>query len=57
MSLTRGVPRATGSAPDVSAAEGRQGSGRDLLASTVADLEGPLESRTRALALRRFLIE
>jgi 23S rRNA (adenine2503-C2)-methyltransferase len=31
--------------------------GRDLLASTVADLEGPLESRTRALALRRFLIE
>lgn len=30
---------------------------RDLLASTVADLEGPLESRTRALALRRFLIE
>ena len=29
---------------------------RDLLASTVADLEGPLESRTRALALRRFLI-
>jgi 23S rRNA (adenine2503-C2)-methyltransferase len=31
--------------------------GRDLLASTVADLEGPLESRTRALALRRFLME
>ena len=30
---------------------------RDLLASTVADLEGPLRSRTRALALRRFLIE
>jgi len=30
---------------------------RDLLASTVKDLEGPLESRTRALALRRFLIE
>ena len=29
----------------------------DLLASTVADLEGPLESRTRALALRRFLTE
>lgn len=28
---------------------------RDLLASTVAQLEGPLESRTRALALRRFL--
>ena len=32
-------------------------SSRDLLASTVADLEGPLESRTRALALRRFLVE
>ena len=30
---------------------------RDLLASTVAELAGPLESRTRALALRRFLIE
>jgi 23S rRNA (adenine2503-C2)-methyltransferase len=30
---------------------------RDLLASTTADLAGPLESRTRALALRRFLTE
>ncbi len=30
---------------------------RDLLASTVAELEGPLESRTRALALRRFLFD
>jgi 23S rRNA (adenine2503-C2)-methyltransferase len=29
----------------------------DLLASTVADVEGPLESRTRALALRRFLVD
>jgi 23S rRNA (adenine2503-C2)-methyltransferase len=30
---------------------------QDLLAATVADLEGPLGSRTRAVALRRFLIE
>ena len=29
----------------------------DLLAATVDDLEGPLKSRTRATALRRFLIE
>ncbi len=57
MALTRGVARSLSSASDVSAAEGRQASGRDLLASTVADIEGPLESRTRALALRRFLIE
>ena len=32
-------------------------SARDLLASTVADLEALIGSRTRALALRRFLIE
>jgi 23S rRNA (adenine2503-C2)-methyltransferase len=31
--------------------------GRDLLAATVADIEILLESRTRALAVRRFLIE
>jgi 23S rRNA (adenine2503-C2)-methyltransferase len=43
--------------PDASAAQGRRGGSRDLLASTVAELEAPLESRTRALALRRFLIE
>lgn len=29
----------------------------DLLAATVSDLEGPLRSRTRATALRRFLME
>ncbi len=29
----------------------------DLLAATVADLEVPLQSRTRAVALRRFLID
>jgi 23S rRNA (adenine2503-C2)-methyltransferase len=57
MSLTHGVPRSAGSAPAVSAAVERQGDERDLLALTVGDLEGPLESRTRALALRRFLIE
>jgi 23S rRNA (adenine2503-C2)-methyltransferase len=31
--------------------------GRDLLASTVADIEDLIESRTRALAVRRFLVE
>ncbi len=55
-SRTPGIPHTPGSAPDAPAAEGRP-SGRDLLASTVADIEGPLESRTRALAVRRFLIE
>jgi 23S rRNA (adenine2503-C2)-methyltransferase len=43
--------------PDHPARRVTRGGGRDLLASTVAELEGPLESRTRALALRRFLVE
>ncbi len=56
MSSKLGVDGPGASARDV-CREARQGSGRDLLAATVADLEGPLESRTRALALRRFLTE
>ncbi|MFI5183339.1 MAG: radical SAM protein, partial [Vicinamibacteria bacterium] len=35
----------------------RKAASLDLLAATVDDLEGLLESRTRATALRRFLIE
>jgi 23S rRNA (adenine2503-C2)-methyltransferase len=42
---------------DASGAEPSARSGRDLLASTVADLEALIASRTRALALRRFLVE
>ena len=58
MSLTRGVPRPTRPVrPDARAAAMRKDGGLDLLACTVADLEGPLESRTRAVALRRFLID
>ena len=57
MPPARSVSRTARSEPDVSAAERPRESGRDLLASTVADIEGPLESRTRALALRRFVIE
>lgn len=48
-------PDSTGPLPDPSAK--RPPSGRDLLASTVADIETLIESRTRALALRRFLVE
>ena len=43
--------------PDPSFAAGRQRSGRDLLAATVADIAALIGSRTRALALRRFLVE
>jgi 23S rRNA (adenine2503-C2)-methyltransferase len=42
-------------APDAADGEKRRDRRLDLLASTVADLAGPLESRTRAVALRRFL--
>ena len=48
---------ATGPAPDSSAKAGSPQGGRDLLASTVADIEALVDSRTRALALRRFLVE
>ena len=57
MAFTPRVPHAPGTEHEVSAAERRQRGERDLLASTVADLEGPLQSRTRALALRRYLLE
>jgi hypothetical protein len=58
MSLAPGVPRPTRPfRPGARAATERQQGGLDLLACTVADLEGPLESRTRAVALRRFLID
>jgi 23S rRNA (adenine2503-C2)-methyltransferase len=55
MPLSRSAPLPAGPAAEPAGA--RHESARDLLASTVADLEGPLESRTRALALRRFVIE
>ena len=48
MSVPRALPRHPGPAANAP---------RDLLACTVADLEAPLESRTRAVALRLFLIE
>jgi 23S rRNA (adenine2503-C2)-methyltransferase len=58
MSPLPGVPPPNvKTARDASAGEERRGGSRDLLASTVAQLEGPLESRTRALALRRFLVQ